>query len=76
MPENCNVIMTPENQFVEWIKTLTSWERAWYLNKIALACDMSYQGVYKWATGRNKIRKPFQKVINEVAGKEIITVEQ
>lgn len=73
--ENKSESISAESQFIEWMNSLMSWEKPFYLNKIALACDMSYQGVYKWAIGKSKIKKPFQSIINQVAGKEVIKLE-
>lgn len=61
-----------EDQFKEWIESLLPYEKVWYINKIAAACDMSYQGVYKWSIGKTRIKAPFIEKINLVAGKEII----
>lgn len=63
-----------ETQFKQWADSLLSWEKIYFFNKIALECDVTYQCVYRWATTRTKIKKPFQKIINAVVGKEIITI--
>lgn len=59
-------------QFSEWIQSLMQYERVFYMNKIALACDLSYQAIYLMSVQRRKVTRPVAMVINQVAEKEVI----
>ena len=60
------------SQFIKWCEGLKSWEKCFYVNKIALACDVSYVTVMRWSYGYGRIRKPYYSIINEIAGEEVI----
>lgn len=65
---------SPEKQFSDWLASLPNYERVYYINKIALACDLSYQTVFKWGNELRRIRKPYIDIINSVADKTVIKI--
>lgn len=67
-------ILDPNQQFANWVASLESYERVYYFNKIALACDLSYQTVFKWSIRKTKIKRPFIDIINSVVGDKVIDI--
>lgn len=68
------MIDTPANQFSKWMDSLPKYEQVFFLNKISLKCDLTYQTVYQWRMGKGNIRTPYIDIINEVAGEKIIVI--
>lgn len=66
------IIEEPGDQFSNWANSLEGWERKFYFNKIALACDVSYQTVYCWSIKTRKVRKVYIDIINKTVGTKVI----
>ena len=71
--EDC-LIKDPAEQFANWADGLKRYERVFFFNKIALACDISYQAVFKWSIRKTKLKKPYIDIINSVVGHNVIRI--
>ena len=61
--------MLEENKkFVNWFNNLLTHEQKYFRREISLACDVSRVTVYSWLTGNVKIKTPYKRIINNLAG--------
>lgn len=67
--------MKEENKkFVDWYNSLEGFERRYVANQICIGCGISRVTLSHWVKGNTDIKNPYRKVINEIAGKELMDV--
>lgn len=62
-------------QFCDWYNSLMKFERTYFLKLISLRCGVRPITVYKWVKGATDIRRGYQEIINDIAGRQLFNLQ-
>lgn len=72
--ENIYSMKEENKEFLDWMNSLEQYERVFITNQIIRSCNVSRATVYTWKKGERKIKLPYQRIINVLAGRQIFDV--